>query len=316
MRISVFFFYVLLVVSTLAACSTSKETENNNSMQTKEKTSQTRIYKDYIGHKVEIPVSPERVVYHGENYGDLLPLHIEPVGALYSWITDYVFEDQVKNVEDVGFPINTEKVLELNPDLIIIATPDEKVYEELSKIAPTVVLDTFAPIDARLMELGDILGKKQEATDWLANYANKEEKMWKQLVDEEVLKPGETASVFTYYPGNRLFIMASTGLSQVLYHPNGFRPGEKIQPILDEGVGFEEISLELLSEYAGDRIFILTPESEEAIQSTNDMIDSAIWKSLPAVKNGKVYTLEIEKSSSDATTREWLLDELPSMLKK
>ncbi len=32
------------------------------------------------------------------------------------------------------------------------------------------------------------------------------------------LEAGETASVFTYYPGERLFVMARTGLSQVLYN--------------------------------------------------------------------------------------------------
>lgn len=37
---------------------------------------------------------------------------------------------------------------------------------------------------------------------------------------------------------------------------------------------------------------------------------------LPAVKNGHVYTLDILKSGSDAATREWLLGEIPNLLKK
>ncbi|MFJ7972016.1 ABC transporter substrate-binding protein [Psychrobacillus sp. NPDC096389] len=313
---SIFLFCILLVVSILTACSSTNEEGNSEAVQTEEKVKQTRSYKDYIGHEVEIPVSPEKVIYHGENYGDLLPLQVEPIGASYSWIKNFIFEDKVSNVEEVGFPINTEKVLELQPDLIIIATTDEKTYEQLSKIAPTIVFDTFAPLEARLIELGDILDKKQEAADWLNEYDKKEENMWKQLVQDGTIKSGETASVLTYYPGNRLFVMASTGLSQVLYDPDGFKPGEKIQQILDAKMGFEEISLETLPEFAGDRIFILTPETDEAIQSTKDMLDSSIWKGLPAVKNENVYTLEIQKSSSDASTRDWLLEEIPSLLKK
>lgn len=35
--------------------------------------------------------------------------------------------------------------------------------------------------------------------------------------------PNETASEFTMYPGNRLFIMISTGLPQLLYGELGFK---------------------------------------------------------------------------------------------
>ena len=38
------------------------------------------------------------------------------------------------------------------------------------------------------------------------------------------MKEGETASVFTLYPGNRLFIMAGAGLPQFLYEEGGFKP--------------------------------------------------------------------------------------------
>ena len=318
---SILIFSILLVVGgLLGACNSKKEGQNDNIAKepapTVEKETATRIYTDYKGHEVKIPISPERLIYHGENFGDLLPLGVSAVGGAYNWISNHVFENQIKNVDDIGFPINLEKVLELEPDIIILGDTDEKVYDQLSKIAPTIVFDTFASVDKRILELGDILGKKQEATAWLTDYTRKEEAMWKQLVNDGTIKPGETASVFTYYPGDRLFVMAITGLSQVLYHPDGFNPGAKIQPILDAEKGFEEVSLELLPEFAGDRIFILTPETDEAKQSTQDMIDSPMWKNLPAVKKGNVYTLDIVESSSDATTREWLLGELPSILKK
>ncbi len=305
---------LLLVGVLLAACGSNNEETNQKETATAEPT--TRIYKDYLGHEVEIPVNPERVVYHGEGYGDVLALNIKTVGAGFSWITDYAWEDRVKDVEDVGFPINVEQTLSLKPDLIIIGTADDKTYAQLSKIAPTIVFDTFAPLNQRLTELGDILNKKEEAAQWIADYTEKADKMWESLVADGTVKPDETASVLTYYPGDRLFVMARAGLSQVLYDSNVLKPGDKIQKILDDGTGFAEISTELLPEYAGDRIYILTPVDDEAIQSTKEMMDSSIWKNLPAVKNGHVYTIDIQKSDSDASTREWLLTELPTMLKK
>ena len=310
---------LLLVGIMLAACgSTNEETKKEETKKEEATTSEstTRVYKDYLGHEVEIPVNPERVVYHGEGYGDLLALNIKTVGAGFSWITNYAWEDRVKDVEDVGFPINVEKTLSLKPDLIIIGTSDDKTYSQLSKIAPTIVFDTFAPLSQRLTELGDILNKKEEATQWMDAYTEKADKMWESLVADDIIKPDETASVLTYYPGDRLFVMARAGLSQVLYDSNVLKPGDKIQKILDDGTGFAEISTELLPEYAGDRIFILTPVDDEAKQSTKEMMESPIWKNLPAVKNGHVYTFDIEKSDSDASTREWLLSQLPNMLKK
>lgn len=313
---------ILLLICTLLFACSSKE-QGGKTAETSAPATEaaavpeatTRSYTDYKGHSSEIPVKPQRIIYSGETYGDLTALGVQAIGYPLSMGEGQVFEDKLTGVEDVGFPINLEKTLELQPDLIIYAGVEEADYEALSKIAPTIIFNTFAPLKERMLELGDILGKKPEAEAWIANYLTKEEAMWSQL-KASGMKDGETASVFTYYPGDRLFVMATTGLSQVLYGEQGFKPTPAIQQVLDADMGFQEISMELLQEYAGDRIFLLTPVAEEAKQSTDKLQESAVWKSLPAVKNGFVYTQDIMKSSSDATTREWLLSELPAMLGK
>ena len=296
--------------NTAVSTSSSPEVSDNS---TKEAATTTRSYTDYIGHTVEIPVTPQRVVFSGETYGDLLALGVQAVGYPLSMGEGQVFEEQLQGVEDVGFPINLEKTLELQPDLIIYAGTDEADFEQLSKIAPTIIFDTFAPLQERMLDIGGILGKTTEAEAWLAQYKTSEAAMWEQLKSAG-MQEGETAAVFTYYPGDRLFVMAATGLSQVLYGENGFKPTPAIQKVLDEGKGFQEVSMEVIKEYAGDRIFLLTPVAEEAKQSTDNLLKSEIWKNLPAVKNGYVYTQDIMKTSSDATTREWLLGEIPQLL--
>ncbi|MRN51709.1 ABC transporter substrate-binding protein [Paenibacillus monticola] len=275
----------------------------------------TRSYTDYIGHTVEIPAAPQRIIFVGETYGDLLALGVQATGTAKQMTANQIYADQVVGVEDVGFPINLEKTLALQPDLIIYADTDEADFEALSKIAPTIIFNTFAPLEDRMLELGIILGKTPEADTWLAQYKIKEAAMWTQL-KAAGLKDGETASVFTYYPGDRLYVMATTGLSQVLYEENGFKPTARIQEVLDANNGFAEISMELLQEYAGDRIFILNPVADEAKVSTEELLKNEIWKNLPAVKKGQVYFQDIEKTSADATTREWLLQELPNLLSK
>ncbi|UKK99914.1 ABC transporter substrate-binding protein [Brevibacillus brevis] len=304
----------VLAGSLLIGCSPSASQATSSASSEASQKSQTRPYTDYLGHAGNIPVSPARIIYSGETFGDMLALGVKPIGGFgYS---NQIFEDQLHDVENVGFPINLEKVLELQPDLIINANTEEKEYEQLAKIAPTVIFDTFAPLEERMTQLGDILGKPEAARKWLADYKRKSEEMWKKLKESGTMKKGETASVFTYYPGDRLFVMARTGLSQVLYDTNGFKPTAPIQEILHAQKGFELISVERLPEIAGDRIFILNTPSEEAEKSTQNLLKSRIWKDLPAVKNGSVYFIDIEKSSSDATTREWLLQKIPEILAK
>ncbi|MNO31549.1 Iron(3+)-hydroxamate-binding protein YxeB precursor [compost metagenome] len=272
-----------------------------------------RSYTDYKNHTVNIPVAPQRVVFAGETTGDLVELGINPVGIFGDTVSRTLYADKLASVEDVGFPISLEKVLSLNPDLILVADTDEAAYEKLAQIAPTIMFNTFGTLDDRITELGDIFGKEQEASQWLANYNTQVAEMWKQLHAAGV-NPGETASVFTYYPGNRLFVMAISGLPQLLYGEDGFKPTAGIQEILDANEGFRQISPEAIQELAGDHIFILDPVAEEAKKSTESLMSSSVWETLPAVKKGHVYRLEIEKSNADAYTRREMLQELPKLL--
>ncbi|MFE1629827.1 ABC transporter substrate-binding protein [Brevibacillus reuszeri] len=303
---------IVFATSLLFGC--SSQTNQKQESATPPAEAATRSYTDYKGHTSTIPVSPQRIIFWGETFGDTLALGVKPVGG-YGY-TKQVFEDRLKGVENVGFPINLEKVLELKPDIILYAGIEEKDFEALSKIAPTVIFDTFAPLEERMTKLGDLLGKQEEASKWLKGYQQSAENMWKKLKETE-MKEGETASVFTYYPGDRLFVMARTGLSQVLYDENGFKPTPLIQEVLAAQKGFELVSLERLPEFAGDRIFILNPTDEEPKRSTEALLKSRIWNDLPAVKNGNVHLIEAQQWNwGSALVRENLLHVLPGLLRR
>ncbi|WP_052350469.1 ABC transporter substrate-binding protein [Paenibacillus gorillae] len=275
--------------------------------------SATRDFTDWTGHTVQVPTNPQRVIYHGETTGDLIALGVLPVGT--TDITGAVYEDLIPDAVDVGFPIEPEKAMSLNPDLIIFANADEAQYESLSKVAPTVTFDSFASLDDRMRTLGDLLNKKQEAEDWITAHHTATDDMWKKL-RENGLKEGETATVLTMYPGKRLFVMAGAGLPQFIYEKNGFKPLPQVAKMIEEGQGFVEISNEVLPDIAGDRLFILTPVAADARNESNELMNSAIWKKLPAVQAGKVYEFDIMKATSDAKSREWLTQELPKQLLK
>ncbi len=306
-------FTTLVIIAALVAILTG--CGGNNSNSTTNKGSSTRSYTDYKGHTVEIPASPERVIFAGETTGDLPQLGIQPVGVFGDDLADRVYVDLLTQAQNIGFPINLELVTSLNPDLIVVANTDEKAYETLAKIAPTIMFDTFGTLEYRMNEWGEIFNKQLEAEAWLKDYEDEAAAMWSKLYNSG-LQEGETASVFTYYPGDRLFVMARAGLSQLIYGAGGLKPPGPIQEVLDANEGFRQISLEVIEQFAGDHIFILNPVADEAKQSTEALLNNPIWNNLPAVKNGHVYQLDILKSDSDASTRKWLLEELPRLMIK
>ncbi|MBH5318836.1 ABC transporter substrate-binding protein [Paenibacillus sp. GSMTC-2017] len=323
-KVSQLLIVIALTSALLVACGNPSNNAAEKAVPTKEtvelataepeKTeSATQLYKDWSGHEVNIPTNPQRVIFHGEVTGDIFALGVTPVGVLKQSGTSY--DELLKPIEDVGFPINLEKSLGLKPDLIIFSNSDADQYEKLTKIAPTVTYDSFSPLKDRLTELGVILGKETEAAAWLQKYHTDRDAMWAELRKEEV-KENETATVFTMYPGNRLFVMAGAGLPQFLYEEGGFKPVAGVQKLIDEATGFLEISTETIGDYAGDRIFILNPTDASAEEETEAMMKTSLWSSLPAVEKGYVYNFDIEKASGDALARTWMLEELPKALNK
>ncbi|UHA72635.1 helix-turn-helix domain-containing protein [Paenibacillus sp. 481] len=275
-------------------------------------TRRTMHITDWIGHQLEIPCQAKRIICYSETFGDLLALGVEPIGGGLAMMEAAFFVDQVHHVQDVGFPINVEKTKALNPDLIISASPDKKQVAKLSAIAPTVTFNSFASLEHRLHTLGHMFGRQQEAERWLHTYHEKANSMWRQL--QSMMKPSESASVFIYDRGSRLFVMGAIGLSTTLYHPLGFQPAYHIQHLLDSDEPYAEITEAELPDYAGDHIFMLRPTNTEAEQAASALMNSSLWRSLPAVMNGRAYSVEKAWNYGDALTRAKLLDTLPQLL--
>ncbi|MBG9943139.1 helix-turn-helix domain-containing protein [Brevibacillus formosus] len=278
-------------------------------------TQRMELVQDWTGHEVEIPLQPQRIIYIGETFNDLLALHVENIiGGNFTWMERTIYRDRVRHVQDIAFPVDYDHLTTMKPDLIIFANAEEDNYKQMSRIAPTLTFNSFASLEERLHTLGDWLGKKNEAREWLRKYNTNATTMWNQLRSE--LVPGETASVFIHEHGGRLFVMGTSGLSSALYHPNGFSPVDKMQEVLQAGYGFIEIQEEDIYLYAGDRIFMLLSEDPESRQATAALLQSERWHSLPAVQNGYVYFVEAEKwNCGAALTRERLLYMLPLLLR-
>ncbi|WP_420540171.1 ABC transporter substrate-binding protein [Paenibacillus polymyxa] len=325
-RLPVLMSVMLIIAIVLSACSsqengaqtslTAEQAVNSTDQnETASTAPATMEYTDFQKRKVTIPVNPQKIVYVGSDPGDLLALGVRPAGASLSVIqSQIVYADLTKDITDIGSPVNLEKVTMLKPDLILFDNWDVKTLDTLAKIAPTVVLNSELVTFERMQELGKLLGKTKEADQFKTLYDEKVKQM-KAKLDVDI-NPGETATVLLVM-GDNLYVMGHQGISVSLYDMLGFIPAHKVQTdLIDKKERFATISSEVLPSFIGDELFILSDQSEETMATTRNLMNSEVWKTIPAVQNKRVYTLDSSWNFDDAITRERLLEQIPDLMKQ
>lgn len=268
------FMALILVAVSLAACTSAPAQE-------------TRTFESEKG-TIEIPVKSEKIV---TDYflGDLLAMGITPVGGTNLLLQSPQFAGMVDNVTNVGDygAVSFEKVAELEPDLII--TMSESEYEQYSKIAPTIYITPSNYTNTeRMTLLGEVTGWQSAATNVLNAFDARIEEAKTKL--QPYIDAGEVVTIFDVFPSD-IYVQGNTqGGGGLLYNDLGFKAPERVQKeLIDAKVIFAPIAMEVVPEYAGDRIFLLQWQAEDL---TNQLKDSSVWKNLDAVKNNKVYEVD------------------------
>lgn len=316
-------FLLLLILS---ACSNSGgneaevEIEESNSgdnvaevqVEESEKTIQ---YTTIKGEQVEIPANPKRVVYIGQTIGDFLAMNLPVIGNNLPQDPPSYYEGKLEEIVDVGNPGDLELILNLEPDLIINGyyNADEEHNEAFSKIAPTVPFNPALPYKERVKEMGKIFSKQEEAAQLIAQFEAQSQEMFDKLQ----LAEGETASVFLQ-SGKTLYVMGNRSLGAIIYDEKGFAipPAVKKNIIDEKGVSFVEVSEEVLSEYAGDYLFVIIPDNDESQTEADRLLQSPVWGTLPAVQKGNVYIASAEWNTDNLLALEQLLEKLPQWMQR
>ncbi|QYK68485.1 iron-hydroxamate ABC transporter substrate-binding protein [Paenibacillus sp. S02] len=292
--------FIISLMLVLSACATSgggTVTESGQSIAPKNTSTgdeaATRTYESDKG-TITLPEHPRRVVVAvGDYVGDVLALGITPVGAPDTVFDTPYYKKYLNGVENIGdsSALSLEKVTALKPDLII--TYDEKAYENLKKIAPTV----FIPYGKyqykdRLMELGKVLNKEQEAKNCLADFATKIAEKKQALSD--VIDSGKKIAIFEI-TGKELYLYGkSYGRGgAILYDELGLHAPEKVEKAAFEK-GWASISIEALPEMLGDADYLMLGIRGDGTDQGKDILSKSVWKNLSAIKSGKVYQYSID----------------------
>ncbi len=289
------FPFMLLSVLIISACSNSSSTEKENDTK-KEEAPKTFTYESETG-PVEVPTDPKRVVMLSGFTGNVIELDVNLVGVDVWSKTNPTFEKELKDVAEVSED-NLEKIIELNPDLII-ALSTVKNVDKLKEIAPTVTY-TWGKLDylAQHVEIGKLLGKEKEAQDWVDDFQTRAA----EAGEEIRAKIGEdaTVSVIEAFDKN-LYVYGDNWArgTEILYQAMKLKMPDKVKEMTSKD-GYYTLSTEVLSEYAGDYVILSKyAAADVSFQETET------YKNIPAVKNGHVYEMEGDGASfSDPVTLE------------
>ncbi|MCU6709132.1 ABC transporter substrate-binding protein [Paenibacillus sp. J5C_2022] len=287
--------------------------EQDDSKQENE-SGDVRIYESING-AIELPANPERVLLAVQDYvGDVLVLGVKPIGVA-GWIseTSPYHKELIKDIENVGEnrEVSAEKVIALDPDVIL--TYDQNSYEELSKIAPTIVIPLEYGYEQRVTEIGKVLNKEAEAEKWIDGFqqkgAEKKEELLKAIGADEKVAIVELSAKEIYLMGKTY----GRG-GQIIYEVLGLHAPAKVEELAFEA-GWAGISQESIPEVLGEADHIFLGVRNDASEMESQIMNSKLWQNLPAVQNGKVYPYSVDAFYySDAIALEHQFDQIVSEL--
>lgn len=314
-----FMVFTVVFMFSMIGCSSNNSTEESQD-STQETISPdvnaTRTVTDVKG-EVEIPANPERIVDLSGNSDILSILGFDVIGTANSDAYDYTafpsyLENTLKDAKILGYSMqdtmDVEAIIALEPDLIIISTYQEKLYDQLKSIAPTVMIQ-LAQIDWRedIQTVATLMDREEEAANWLATYDEKALSVGNQLKETY----GEDTSYLAFLAsGGSFFVFDGAAFGSLLYNDLGLAKPEGMPE--QENISLPVVTYEGLAQIDADVIFCIATEEDKAT-----LLSNSIWNNMPAVANGKVVELPSSPYFNQGYScigRMVLLDEIAELL--
>lgn len=276
----------------VTGCSGNSNNEDSN------KKEETRVVQSVKG-EVEIPADPKRIVDISGSSEELVLLGHTPVATanVDSYETDKVpsyVEDKLGKSKVVGHSMmdtmDIEAILASNPDLIIMAPRQEKIYDQLKEVAPVVMLkDEANDWEAKLKDVAKLFGQEEEAQKWLDSYYAKA----KKLGDEIKKANGDKTYLTVLASQGQFMVFTEGGIGTILKDDMGL-PQPANMPKQD-GITLPTVTMEGLTEIDADHIIVIATDSDKA-----DLEKSTVWPEIRAVKEGNVTILDASPYFSQA----------------
>ena len=279
-----------LIICFLMVAGCSKGAKENSQVDTQGYLTIT----DDLNRTVTLAKKPERIIV-------LSPSFLEPLGAVDAKIiarpsSKNVMPEFAQNLEEVGavYNINIEKIISLQPDLVIAY---EGIHDkflpilETNKIPVIVVkMKTYQDVIDKIKLFADLTGEKQKGEDLVKSMNDKV-----QAVITNIPKDHKKIAIL-HSTAKSVTVELEGSIAGTTAKMLGFNNIAANSKALEKDPDSTPYSLEKLVESDPDIIFVVTMGSMEDIKKRMmaDVESNPAWNSLNAIKNKKVYFLPQE----------------------
>ena len=256
-------------------------------------TTEYRLVK-HLMVKTKVPLAPQRIAsLCGAATDGLVALGVRPIlvqgGSRIDGAQLYLAE-RLKGVAVMprGSVVSLEAVLAAKPDLIFAGNlQNGKLYGQLSKIAPTVMVGSTADgyRENRILDIGEVLGMRKQAKRRLAEYRQYLDRAKNLLSSHAKSEP----VAFLRFRKDTCVIYTRTAMfGPLLFEQLGLTP-DPAMPMVMSGGGWDVLSIERLSALRAEHIFMtIDPDSELYLQG---VAKTPIWRNIPAVRHDHVHRI-------------------------
>jgi len=305
---------VMLLCMTLlfSGCTTSSSTEPSLTAGTPTAAAQNQLQTKVVKHlmgETKIPTSPQRIAVNGLE--DIMLALDAPMVHAQSLKGQYLYDRlQEKKIPSVYTPgsINYESILDSKPDLIVanLLASDKESYEQLSKIAPTIVYDR-SDWQSSIVAIGKAINREDKAASIIQAYEEKLSKAKAAIL----AKIGTDRTLAFIRPSSKdvQLFFPEFSYTSIAYEDLGMT----LDPVLaklrekeEEDSWGVEASLETLPNLSADYLFVTAggsfdseDEAQAALEELSEVEMLQVWKQIPAVKQGHVYKM---------SARHWMLN--------
>lgn len=243
-----------------------------------------------------VPGTPQRVVTLFQGATDTaIALGITPAGVVDAWVPEGTFdylEEPLQGVPHVGLETqpSLEAIALLQPDLIIASKRrHEKIYSQLSQIAPTVSLEMVFEFQETVELMGRALNREDQATEllrsWDGRLADFRQQIQAQLGDRWPL----SATVLNIRADHvRIYLNGS--YAGTVLHDLGFtRPAA--HP--DDHWVLKLTSKESIPVINADIVFYFMKDEPAVRANLAKWRDHPLWHTLDAARQGRIFPVDV-----------------------
>jgi iron complex transport system substrate-binding protein len=280
------FLAIMVSIALLAGCKPNTVTNTGQSED-------IHVVKHELG-ETKVKGTPQRIVVLEYGFIEaVLASGLKPVGVADDNKPTQLDEEVRKQIEgytSVGTRSqpSLEVIKMLKPDLIIGDLSRHKnIYEELSKIAPTIILKN---VDASYEEtidsfktIGEAVGNKDAVEKVIETHKTKLNGLKAKIGNDK------SSVLLVLYKDNIFNARTSQFFTPGLLEAAGFNYALKAK----DNEWNNKMTIEQLSQIDPDKLIML----KDVNGGTTLPTDDPIWKSLKAVKNNQVYEVNINSWS-------------------